>query len=384
MLQRALVVGVRQVQRWGGDTTVEQVMLDLGQNTGNMMFTQSLLEVIEGGAWGSFGLSPQELEGRDAIVLAAANWVNHFDDFGWLADRLEKTKLPVFLVGVGAQASESAEIPRVNDGTLRLLRLVQDRSATISARGIFSCEVLERYGIKRTRATGCPSLLLAGPGGPSPALLQPPKFDACCMHATRHGFAQADPFQTFLYRQAFRRGIDLVLQSEAADMHYVMNALIGEPIPWGAEKALKAAYGVEDTGEAAAFLARHGRVFTCYDDWIAYMRRRSFCFGTRIHGTIASLIAGTPATLIAHDSRTAEMADIMGVPAVRWQDVRTDQDIDTSALYSLVNMTNFLEKFRGYYNNFMDYMAENSLPVAPDYLPGGRANGPLGREHESR
>src|SRR5262245_43635538 len=109
MFRKALVVGVRQVQPQAERATIDQIMLSLGQNTGNMMFTESLLRFVHDATWGSFSLSPQEIEGHDAIVLAAANWVNDFDDFGWLADRLEQTRLPVFLVGVGAQAANSRE-----------------------------------------------------------------------------------------------------------------------------------------------------------------------------------------------------------------------------------------------------------------------------------
>lgn len=363
MFRNALVVGVRQVNQRGNES-VEQTMLSLGQNTGNMMFTQSLVRILDGATLGSFALSPEETEGHDAIVLAAANWVNHFDDFGWLADRLEKIKLPVFLVGVGAQAPQTKEIPNVTEGTLRLLRLVQDRSESISVRGTFSCEVLYRYGIRKVHPTGCPSLMLIGAEGPSPLLLREARFDACCMHATRHGFSQADPFQTFLYRQAINRNIDLVLQSEIADIHYVMHQMTKEAIPAQAEGAVTAVYGTTDAAKVEAFLIRHGRVFTQYQDWIDYMKQRSFCFGTRIHGTVAALIAGTPSLLIAHDSRTAEMAEIMGVPVIGWQDLPVDRDIDISKLHSRAQMTNFVGRFSGYYDNFLDYMTSNSLLVA--------------------
>lgn len=369
MYRNALVVGVRQLDQSGEKPTVEQMMLSLGQNTGNMMFTQSLTSVLEGAEWGSFRLDAQDIEGHDAIVLAAANWVNNFDDFGWLAERLEKTKLPVFLIGVGAQASSADEIPEVTPGTLRLLNLVQDRSSSISARGTFSCEVLNRYGIKSARPTGCPSLMLMGPEGPSPSLLREPDFDACSIHATRHGFSPADEFQTFLYRQAFSRGLDLVLQSEVADIHYAVRDRTGEKVPVRAAEILPEIYAAP-VEAIATYLERHGRVFTQYSDWIAYMRQRSFCFGTRIHGTVAALIAGTPASLIVHDSRTIELAQIMGVPIVRCQDISRDGDIDIPGLYSRPQLRDFVARFASYYSNFLGYMGENDLIIAKRFRLG--------------
>ena len=369
MYRNALVVGVRQLDHSGEKASVEQTMLSLGQNTGNMMFTQSLTSVLEGAAWGSFRLDPQDIEGHDAIVLAAANWVNNFDDFGWLAERLEKTKLPVFLIGVGAQASTAGEVPEVNPGTLRLLSLVHDRCSSISARGTFTCEVLSRYGIKSARPTGCPSLMLVGPQGRHRSLMREPRFDACSMHATRHGFSRSDEFQTFLYRQAFSKGLDLVLQSEVADIHYAVRGQTGEEVPTRAVDLLQEIYGAPEAA-VAAYLERHGRVFTHYPDWISYMRQRSFCFGTRIHGTIAALIAGTPATLIVHDSRTVELAQIMGVPTVHWQNIPLDREIDIARLYSRPQLRDFVARFASYYSNFLDYMAENELAVAGQYCLG--------------
>ena len=48
--------------------------------------------------------------------------------------------------------------------------------------------------------------------------------------------------------------------------------------------------------------------------WIDDLRDFDFSFGTRIHGTIAALLAGTPAVVLAHDSRTLELARYFDIP----------------------------------------------------------------------
>ena len=363
---RPLVVGVRQHEDRQDDSSPEAALADLGRNTGNMMFTEALVQVLEGSRWGSFGFSEPDLQDRDSIVLASANWINGFEDFGWLADRLEKTRLPVFLVGVGAQSSLDLEIPQVQPGTRRLLDLVKDRSTSIAARGWFTCEVIEKLGIKNVQETGCPSLMLAGPGGPQISV-RSVSGETCCMHSTRHMFQQPDPFQQYLYRQAFKAGIDLVLQSELSDICY---ALDNEKARHSSEierEVLCNCYGTDDFEAIKHYLRHNGHVFLKYADWISFMRTKTLCFGTRIHGTIASLIAGTPATLICHDSRTLEMAQSMFLPMMTSTDIDTDSDLTTSSFLLRQELVDFASSYPLYYARFLEYFASNHIAVAPKF-----------------
>ena len=63
-------------------------------------------------------------------------------------------------------------------------------------------------------------------------------------------------------------------------------------------------------------LIRQNRVRFFLDPktWFAHLANYDFSFGTRIHGNIAALLAGTPALLLAHDSRTLELADYHEIP----------------------------------------------------------------------
>jgi hypothetical protein len=48
--------------------------------------------------------------------------------------------------------------------------------------------------------------------------------------------------------------------------------------------------------------------------WIRDMKSVDVAFGTRIHGNIAALLAGRPAFVLAHDSRTLELARYFEIP----------------------------------------------------------------------
>ena len=368
MVKSPLVVGVRQLLAPNRSTqTVAKTMDDLGLNTGNMMFTESLVRVVKNAHWGSFILSEEELSGKDAIIIAAANWVNEYSDFQWLYEALKDTKVPVYLVGVGAQATISKEIPKVKSGTLSLLKLVSERSKSIAARGNFSCEVLAHYGIHNSVATGCPSMLLVGPQGPK--ITAQEKFNTvdCCLHATRHLYQNADEFQAYLYRQAMLQDLDLILQSELADMYFALARTNNVEIMARATEVVTSVYATDSVEMISRFLSRRGRVFFTFDEWIAFMKGKRFCLGTRIHGTIASLIAGTQATLIVHDSRTLEMAEAMQIPFVLSSDIDRSKKLNLSDFTFPEQCESFVDHFSNYYSRFLRFFDDNNIAVEPSF-----------------
>jgi hypothetical protein len=364
MYKNPLVVGVQQAGEDSAQKTVKELLWDLGRNTGNMMFTEAIVRTVKQAKLTSFGFSEPDLEGRDCIIIAAANWINSYDDLGWLADKLERSTLPIVVIGIGAQSDSSATIPAVSPGTLRFLRLAADRSAAISTRGNYSSEVLGSYGIKNSRPTGCPSLLLAGLSGPNFRAGRSVDPSAACLHSTRHFFNIAsDRLQRFIYEQAFKQKIDILLQSELADFYFALGRLGNTDILKQASETVTKNYGCDDVDTVSSYLKKHGKVFFKYDTWIKYMSSCSFTLGTRIHGTISSLISGTPAVLVAHDTRTTEMAEIMSIPFVKASSIATDRDLDVAGMYDREWQGDFASGYRTYYGNFMNFFAENSIPI---------------------
>ena len=364
MIKHPLVIGVKQLrERDRGTHTVAQILEDLGQNTGNMMFTQALSSVVADAKLGSFQVSEEDRQGRDAIIIASANWINEYSDFQWLYDALKDIDLPIFLVGVGAQSSLSKEIPQIKPGTLSLLKLVAERSKSIATRGEFSSDVLSHYGIHNSVPTGCPSLLLMGSGTPDIPLQDRVANEGVSLHATRHLFGTADEFQTYLYRQALLQDLDLILQSEFADIYFALKRTQNEEILHRASETVTKVYGVASVDLLSKYLARRGKVFFTFLEWIEYMRQKQFCLGTRIHGTIASLIAGTQATLIVHDSRTLEMAEAMQIPFVRSTSIDQGKSLDISSFCLPERTKRFVEFYPNYYERYLRFFADNGIRV---------------------
>ena len=57
------------------------------------------------------------------------------------------------------------------------------------------------------------------------------------------------------------------------------------------------------------------------------MRGLGAVFGSRLHGSMAAIAAETPGVIIAHDSRTGELADTMHLPRLSYEDAMAAKDI---------------------------------------------------------
>ena len=83
--------------------------------------------------------------------------------------------------------------------------------------------------------------------------------------------------------------------------------------------------------------------------------------GTRIHGSIVSVLSGRPTYVIGTDSRVLELAEYHGIPHC------TRDAFDTrKSIYDLYCSVDFSTVYRGHkerYENYVRFMQENGLPV---------------------
>ena len=344
----------------------EQRLPFFGKNSGNLVFSEAAFRIVKNARRTSYRTMKVTAEDRDCVVIAAANWLNAFSDFGNLADILETLDLPVVMIGVGAQTKPDGEMPTLSDGTLRLMKIVSERSKSISARGEFTCELLSRYGIHNVEPTGCPSLLLTGKHGPR--IDRRPTFgwDDVAIHSTRHLYTPARPFQQYLYKQAFAHKADIVLQSEYADLRFAGDPHGETDSDKKAQYILPNTYGASGE-ELAEYLKWHAKIFFDLDSWVRYLKSKSFVVGTRFHGTIVALLAGTPSVLLTHDSRTSEMVQVMGIPHVPIDSIDTSAPLDPSRLFSEESLAELSATYPGYHARFMDFFARNSIPILEHY-----------------
>jgi hypothetical protein len=365
MFKRPFICAVNQQSIASNQIRSNDVFGNLGSNSGNIMFSEALYRRIKGAQRGSYTFTQNELGDADCIVLASANWLNSKDDFGWLADILEQNELPVVAVGLGAQSDFYGIHPKLPQGTIRLIKLISERSKAISVRGDFSADVLAQHGIHNVMITGCPSALLIN---------KPYAFinrssilhdGDVAIHGSRNLNDAGRPLERYLYRQAISRNISMVLQSELPEINQKLNVEIEQSQRNFQDQVLSWAYGT-DADTTRRFIDQQGYFFSDLESWIEFLSKKKFSFGTRLHCTIAALIAGTPATLVAHDSRTIETALAMHLPFVDARKIDLDRPLNFQEHYDDAAISLFEKHYPIYLKNFRFFFNISGLELNPN------------------
>ena len=58
------------------------------------------------------------------------------------------------------------------------------------------------------------------------------------------------------------------------------------------------------------------RFYSSFSTWSEEIREYDICLGTRMHGNMIGISEELPSIVITHDSRTEELASLMGVPRI--------------------------------------------------------------------
>jgi polysaccharide pyruvyl transferase WcaK-like protein len=165
-----------------------------------------------------------------------------------------------------------------------------------------------------------------------------------------------------LYRQAFDRRLNIVLQSELADMYFTLGRTNNKEINAISGRIISECYG-SDATEVAKYLTEKGHVFFDYDTWLAANTQYSLAVGTRMHGAIAALISGVPSVLICHDDRTRELAEVMPLPHVMADALDMSAPLDFHKLSGLFDSEQVHDKYAVYRSNYLEFMRLNGLQL---------------------
>jgi hypothetical protein len=107
------------------------------------------------------------------------------------------------------------------------------------------------------------------------------------------------------------------------------------------------------------FVEDRARFFLDPRPWMEFLAERDFSFGTRIHGNIAALLAGTPAVVLAHDSRTLELARYHEIPYRPIAEL--PRDVDAADLHDVADYGPLVRGHRARYETYVAFLARHGL-----------------------
>ncbi|MFF3638556.1 polysaccharide pyruvyl transferase family protein [Streptomyces sp. NPDC002250] len=306
-------------------------------------------------------------DGCDVFVLPMANafkskFVPHLHI---LANLIGRLKVPVVVFGVGAQAKldyDTAFLKPVDEAVKRFVGAVLDRSASIGVRGEFTQRYLGELGFRDVDVIGCPSVYFRGPG-----------------------FRMGHPGGQELPEGA-RIALSTALRLANAELASAVNESVLEQHPgltyfaqegrdlqtlyWG-DTAVAARQSAPMPDLSSHPLIRTADVCVPLEphSWMDALTRYDFALGTRIHGNIAALVAGTPAFVLAHDSRTLELSRYHHIPHRVITEL--DADVDVAGLYAETDYTAFDAHYAEGFQRLLDFMTRNGLRNAYEHGDGG-------------
>lgn len=285
-----------------------------GGNSGNLLFAQSVYKsllkpgnMIDANEYDPAFANPDAINERyDAFVLPFANAFRpQFEPFlRQYTALIRQLKIPCIVVGVGCQAGlDLAELrgAPIDNSVRQFVSAVLDRSASIGVRGEITQTYLNRLGFQSVDVIGCPSMFLNG----RPLRIEKPDTAFLATVAVNHSPGTPKSFEDFLGNVLTNYPLGVLVAQESSGAALWSDRM--SKMDWGGSH-----FSNEKSNDAPPRVNR----FTNVQDWIAFMKTRDFSVGTRIHGNIAALLAGTPATVVVPDSRTLEICRYHAIPHV--------------------------------------------------------------------
>ncbi|MFZ2266509.1 MAG: polysaccharide pyruvyl transferase family protein [Azonexus sp.] len=361
----------KRVMIWGAPSECDKLspfeksLEESGKNYGNILIGESVRgylscnDIISRNAV----TSPAEANEKcDQVVIPAANFLWKNFDFGYMADFLEKTKLPVTMIGVGAQTNDRSITSQIHPNTLRLMRLVSERSNSIGVRGFYTAEVLAAHGIHNIAVIGCPSIYLGGLPRVSVDTTKLERFEKISVNFSRRVYKHSFLPETMrsIEKLVLEIFIDRDTTFVAQDEVEELGMSSGNSLNYG---YVTSYFDNISSEKCVSFFEKRTRFFCNVPDWAEYMKIQDVSIGSRFHGNLIALVNGTPAVLVVHDSRTQEMAALLGIPHIHvseYKDVEFGKD-DILQKIMDSNFNKFEQSYRELYARFVKFLCLNGL-----------------------
>ncbi|MFG1887991.1 polysaccharide pyruvyl transferase family protein [Micromonospora sp. NPDC049051] len=333
----------------------------IGENNGNLVFSHAAHKLLRTATAEitstEFRVNLREAdminERYDVYVVPLANAFrrSYAHRIETMTKLIEQLKIPVVVLGVGVQTDIHGDreyLRPIDDVVTRFVRAVLDRSHSIGVRGEITHDYLRTLGFSAVDVIGCPSMFLHGDSlrvQKRKAALAPE--DRLALTVSPYVSSMAEIIARHHERYPNLRYLPQDLKT--------LGTLLYGDAPADRGKSSK----IPIHTSHPLFTEDKVRMFVDPWTWMDYLSGFEFAFGTRIHGTITALVAGTPGYLFAHDSRTLELARYFDIPHRVMKEVPAD--IDAAELYEEANYTALNAGHRSRYETMLAFLAKHDL-----------------------
>lgn len=348
-------------------------------NSGNLIFSDAAhkiletpgTEVVSNGIRTDVAAAGRINEQYDAFVVPLANAFrpSFEQQLKRLTRLIGKLRIPVVVLGVGAQAGldyNPARLKPMEPAVREFVSAVLDRSASIGVRGEFTERYLKDMGFRDVEVIGCPSLFLYGKE--LAVHRRAPELTATSRIAVNgsHNAVQKQGLDRIIRRTHERYPHLRFIGQNLSDARQLHWRDLSDPNGRVTAMPTHPDHPMYQEGKA--------RVYIDPVTWIDDLRGFDFSFGSRIHGNIAALLAGTPATVLCGDSRTLELCRYFDIPHRLIDRLsHNPEHADPARLYEEADFTGLISGHPERFERFTAFLDKNGLENTFTHGDGGAA-----------
>ncbi len=290
------------------------------------------------------------------------------------ANFIEKLDLPVIAFGFGCHAMLDDTIAKANvdERSIRLLRVIAERSKTVGVRGEFTADLCKKYGVNNVTVIGCQSAYIAAIANVDKPI---PKTEGERPVIN----LSLDPDERPLLRLGITSNAGIISQGDTTEEKIVSGELTKEDFAkdeanknWVAPFLVKAfAEGNPTREQYHDYIKNRFQKFYNVLEWREYIAENyDFCLGTRFHGNMVALQAGVPATWVKHDMRTKELCEHLNLPSLYHNELWNYKDIHDLAREC--SYDSFWQSMPARTQEFLTYLEKNEVAdlLAPRVTEG--------------
>lgn len=334
----------------------------VGNNNGNLIFASAAHKLLsaEGVSIGTrmFGFGSEIADAAsdeyDAFVMPLANAFRPAfeDNLRKLTSFIDKLKIPTVMLSGGAQsAAGSFDHLKPMEPTIKAFcKAVLKSSSHITVRGEKTANYLRGLGFSDVLVIGCPSLTMNGPGHTVSPL------------ETKERYNIAYNIETS--KDLLGALIDEVEKKHDAT-YFPQDTHTLEMMLWSIDRFKPGRdHRLPLYMTHAEFRENKAEYHLDASVWIERMKKFDLSFGPRIHGNIVPILAGTPSVVVAHDSRTQELAEYHEIPHFTPSESKQLNSLD--AVIERVDFTRFNAGHTRRFNVVREFLNKNGISTIYD------------------
>lgn len=279
---------------------------------------------------------------------------------------IEKLNIPVFVVGMGMAFPYEPNVKQerpFDDDVKRFVRAVLEKSNILGLRGQITADYLSYLGFKEGRdhmVIGCPSMYTFG-DNIKIRDIELNAHSAISMNMTPTADSKVLKFLNGLSGQY--KNMEFTPQ----DLDEMILTYSGTPFLGAAINTKVDNY--PNSLNSDMYRNNQVKFFLSAPSWIEHMGTIDLSIGTRLHGNVAPILAGTPSIAIPIDARMRELTEYHNFPRVPANEIYEGMRLED--LLERVDIHSVEKNQKQNYDNFINFLDKNNIENVYHYNSEG-------------